>query len=67
VACYKGVTLIIMLFVPSSGGKLGRILRFGTGIALLPVLAILAVVANLSLNWDWGDDCLGYTVVARRV
>jgi SAM-dependent methyltransferase len=67
VACYKGMALIIMLFVPSSGGKVGRLLRLGAGIVVLPLFAILTVVANLSLRSDWGDDCLGYTVVARRV
>lgn len=31
-----------------------------------PVLGALACTANLSLRADWGDDCLGYTVTARR-
>ena len=32
----------------------------------MPVLSILAIIANLSLKIGEGDDCLGYTVLAER-
>jgi SAM-dependent methyltransferase len=60
VACYKVMTLVLtLLFAP---GLAKRVL----GVLLLPVLGMLACIANLSLLRDWGDDCLGYTVTARR-
>ena len=60
VACYKVMTLVLMLlFAP---GLAKRVF----GVLLLPVLGVFACVANLSLLADWGDDCLGYTVTARR-
>ena len=33
---------------------------------LVAFLILLAVIANLSLAFDGGDDCLGYTVIALR-
>ena len=66
VACYKVMSLIIGLLLGAGGGVRGWARR-AVGIVLLPVLALLAGIANLSLSRDWGDDCLGYTVTARRV
>jgi SAM-dependent methyltransferase len=60
VACYKIMTLHLMLLFGSGVAK--RAL----GVLLLPILGVFACIANLSLGGDWGDDCLGYTVTARR-
>ncbi len=65
VACYKAMALPLMLLL---GAKVrprdaGKILA---GIVLLPVVAVLACIANLSFGADWGEDCLGYTVTAIR-
>jgi SAM-dependent methyltransferase len=60
VACYKVMTLYFMLLFGT--GVIKRI----TGVLLLPILGVLTCIANLSLLTDWGDDCLGYTVTARR-
>ena len=38
----------------------------GMRIPLVPVAAAAAVVGHWSLHRDWGEDCLGYTVVATR-
>jgi len=35
-------------------------------VPLAPVAAAAAVVGHWSLKRDWGEDCLGYTVVASR-
>ncbi len=59
VACYKAMALPILLL---QGRELAKL----AGILLLPMLGILAVIGNLSLHFDWGDDCLGYTVAAKR-
>jgi SAM-dependent methyltransferase len=35
-------------------------------IPLVPIAAAAALVGHWSLKRDWGEDCLGYTVVAWR-
>ncbi|UHC19704.1 class I SAM-dependent methyltransferase [Methylobacterium currus] len=62
VACYKAMALCLIPFMGAAGHPGRRLL----GAALLPVLGGLALVGTLSLRWDWGEDCLGYTVTARR-
>jgi hypothetical protein len=65
VACYKVMALPLMLiFGDATGWR--RVARLLTGILLLPVVGAIAVVANISMRSDWGDDCLGYTVTAKR-
>jgi SAM-dependent methyltransferase len=39
-----------------------RVMRF----VLLPIAAGAALVGQWSLKRDWGEDCLGYTVQARK-
>jgi SAM-dependent methyltransferase len=65
VACYKVMTLLLLLLMPQTGSRvLGLLLRL-VGLVFLPLFVFLAVVANLSLSYG-GDDCLGYTVLAIR-
>ena len=66
VACYKVMTLILLLLMPQTGSKISRLLLRLAGLAFLPLFVLLAVVANLSLRGRGGDDCLGYTVFAVR-
>jgi SAM-dependent methyltransferase len=66
VACYKAMALLLILLFDAQGGPLRRIIRRILGVTLLPVLGLLGLVGTLSLRSDWGDDCLGYTVSARR-
>lgn len=65
VACYKVMALLLM---PLFGAGIGRhrVARRILGCLLLPLLGVVACLANLSLWSDWGDDCLGYTVTATR-
>jgi hypothetical protein len=62
VVCYKIIALHLVLFFGANRSLLGRAL----GILLLPIIGIIACIANLSLSMDWGDDCLGYTVTSLR-
>jgi SAM-dependent methyltransferase len=64
VACYKTMALPLGLLL-TPGGELSFVKRVA-GVALLPVLGLIACIANLTLHNDWGDDCIGYTVTARR-
>jgi SAM-dependent methyltransferase len=65
VACYKVMTLLLLLLMPQTASKgLGLLLRL-VGLVFLPLFVGLAVVANVSLSYG-GDDCLGYTVLAIR-
>jgi SAM-dependent methyltransferase len=66
VACYKVMALLLILLFDSQGGPLRRIARRVLGLILLPVLGLLGLIGTLSLRFDWGDDCLGYTVSAWR-
>lgn len=66
VAVYK----ILSLILTSSVGQRSGLAGFGVGrflgILALPLLPLLAIPGQLSLQCEGGDDCLGYTVVARR-
>lgn len=65
VACYKVMALQLMLLFGSDTGGPGPVKRV-LGVVLLPLLGAVACVANATMRADWGDDCLGYTVIARR-
>lgn len=65
VACYKVMALLLMLLFGSDVHRPSLPKRI-LGVLLLPVLGIAALVANVTMAGDWGDDCLGYTVTARR-
>jgi SAM-dependent methyltransferase len=63
VACYKSMALFLPTLFPQSpspGRQAMRVLAFPS----VPVVALLALIARFSLEFDGGDDCLGYTVVA---
>jgi SAM-dependent methyltransferase len=62
VACAKVMALILPGLFPPGGGFGARRVAAGLG---LPVLALMALVAHLTLRSDGGDDCLGWTVTAR--
>lgn len=66
VACYKVMALMLpLLFSDRSRGLRALCCRVA-GVVLSPSIAALAVIGNLSLNGGGGNDCLGYTVTARR-
>jgi SAM-dependent methyltransferase len=65
VACYKIMALHLMLLFGPEGGC-SRHPKRAVGLLLLPLLGAVALAANLTMKADWGDDCLGYTVTARR-
>ena len=66
VACYKVIALFLRLVMPQTETAWKRIVLRASGILVLPFLILLAAIANLSLAFDGGDDCLGYTVIALR-
>jgi SAM-dependent methyltransferase len=66
VACYKVIALILPLLMPPREGFMHRFVMRAGGLVLSPLLAASVAVARLSLLQDGGDDCLGYTVLARR-
>jgi SAM-dependent methyltransferase len=66
VACYKVMALIVPLLFGQSEKMLDSLVGRAMGIAFLPVLLLLAAIANLSLLARGGADCLGYTAVAVR-
>jgi SAM-dependent methyltransferase len=62
VACYKMMALHLPLLFGANRSLSG----YALGVVLLPIIGMIACVANLSLSMDWGDDCLGYTVTSLR-
>ena len=64
VACYKVMALMLPFLFPTSEGVLIRLARRAAGLLISPLFAFSAVVANVSLRFPGGDDCLGYTVTA---
>ncbi|MDX6464329.1 MAG: hypothetical protein QOE55_8026, partial [Acidobacteriaceae bacterium] len=66
VACYKLMTLLLLLLMPQTASRISSLLLRLAGLMFLPLFFLLAVVANLSLRGRGGDDCLGYTVFAVR-
>jgi SAM-dependent methyltransferase len=66
VAAYKAMALLLPLLMPQ-GHDRAAVFGFRLlGLITLPILVLLAAVANLSLHFGGGDDCLGYTVIATR-
>jgi SAM-dependent methyltransferase len=66
VACYKVMALFFaLIFVKRPQAAWQGLLRL-CGLAGLPVLVLAACLLNATLDLDWGDDCLGYTVVADK-
>jgi hypothetical protein len=65
VACYKVMTLLLLLLMPQTASKAAGLLLRLVGLVFLPLFLTIALVANTSLSYG-GDDCLGYTVFAIR-
>jgi len=66
VACYKLMALTPLLFFPARRGVARRWLLRLLGAVTLPLFLLAALTGRFTLSQDWGDDCLGYTVLARR-
>jgi len=66
VACYKVTALMLPLLMPREDGRRRRLALRACGVVLSPLLAASIFTARLSLLRDGGDDCLGYTALARR-
>jgi hypothetical protein len=76
VACYKMMALVLPLLAPRrapcAGGvrpqetRKTALLSRVIGAAAAPFFMPFAVIGNVSLGRDGGDDCLGYTVLAER-
>ncbi|MDB5093375.1 MAG: Methyltransferase type 11 [Candidatus Eremiobacteraeota bacterium] len=66
VACYKAMALCTRFILPQEKSRLRSALFRVIGLALAPAFVALALIGNLSLRSDGGDDCLGYSVVADK-
>ena len=60
------MALILPLLLPQASKTLARIALRCAGALGAPWLLLMALVGRASLSWPGGDDCLGYTVLARR-
>jgi SAM-dependent methyltransferase len=66
VACYKVMALCFPLLLPQSQGFWKRVMLRAFGLLTLPIVTLLAIIANATLTRPWGDDCLGYTAIAKK-
>lgn len=66
VAAYKAMALLLPIIMPQTNRIVPRVALLLPGLLAAPVLACLAGIAQLSLAFDYGDDCLGYTLVASK-
>jgi len=66
VACYKAMALFLPWLFPQGAGGAKAWARRLAALPAAPAFVALAAAANLSLRGAGGDDCLGYTVTARR-
>jgi SAM-dependent methyltransferase len=66
VAVYKQMALVLPLLFPQGKSPAVSLLLRILSILLWLPLAALAFIGQMSLRFEGGDDCLGYTVTARR-
>jgi len=66
VACYKNMAVVISLVMPQGRRTWKTLAGIALGVFLLPFFLFCALLGNLSLSSVGGDDCLGYTVLARK-
>jgi len=66
VAVYKTMALLLPIVMPQTSHTALRLALVVPGVLATPALAGLAALAQLSLAFDYGDDCLGYTVLATN-
>jgi SAM-dependent methyltransferase len=66
VASYKLLAVLTTFVLPQVASKARSILYRVIGLLLLPLFILTAIVGNISLRSGSGDDCLGYTCIARK-
>jgi SAM-dependent methyltransferase len=66
VASYKTIALILLLLMPQAKPPLAAFTLRLLSVPFVPLFLILAVIGQISLLGQGGDDCLGYTLVATR-
>jgi SAM-dependent methyltransferase len=66
VAAYKLLAIMSIFVLPQVESKLRSAVYRAIGIALLPLFILTAIVGNVSMQRESGDDCLGYTCMARK-
>lgn len=64
IACYKLMAVFLPMLIGLPGSLAVRLAGHVAGLLSLPLLVVLASVAQVSLAFDGGADCLGYTVTA---
>ena len=65
VTCYKVMALLLPVVLPQNEEGSPK-MPARPGMLAFPFVLALASIANVSLGRPAGDDCLGYTVFARR-
>jgi SAM-dependent methyltransferase len=66
VAAYKCLSLMTGFVLPQSNSVLRSLALRAVGAVVFPLFLACAITGNLSLLAGDGDDCLGYTAIARK-
>ncbi len=67
VAAYKSMALFTRFIFPQRTSAARALAMRAIGLVTSPLFVAWSVIGNVSLRAGGGDDCLGYTVVARKV
>jgi SAM-dependent methyltransferase len=66
VACAKNMALLLPWLLPGPEASAGARALQAFSLLGLPWMAAFALAGNLSLRAEGGEDCLGYTALARK-
>ncbi len=66
VASLKCMALALPFLIPQADSLFERFAYMMAGALMLPWFLFFSVLGNISLAFAGGDDCLGYTAVARK-
>jgi hypothetical protein len=61
------MALILRLVLPQGASWPVRLVLQAVSVLFVPLLILLAAIAHLSLCGQGGEDCLGYTALARKI
>jgi SAM-dependent methyltransferase len=65
VASQKALALMLPPILDPRGSLLLRWIQRICTIPLIPIVALIALIGRASLARDWGEDCLGYTILGQ--
>jgi SAM-dependent methyltransferase len=66
VASQKALALMLPPMLDPRGPVVLRWVKRICSVPLIPIAVLVALIGRASLAGDWGEDCLGYTIIGQR-